>query len=80
MDLCCIYLFLITDTEGYEYRYIEDTLEQDRAKFKPVPVVNPFLTDFVDETAGGAGGGGNGATQARAVSAIGSMQGILVAL
>ncbi len=63
---------------GYKHRYIEETLKQDRAKFKPVPTVNPFLNDFVAEVTGGGGDDGDGATQA--VGAIGSMQGILVAL
>ena len=63
---------------GYKYRYINDTLKQDHVRFKPVPSINPFLTDFTMETTGGTGGDINGDTQA--VGTIGSMQGILVAL
>jgi hypothetical protein len=73
-----IYYFL-ADIKGYEHRYIEDTLEQDRVRFKPVPNVNPFLTDFMTEAAEGHGGTDNeGDTQAG--GAIGSMRGILGAL
>ena len=32
-------------------RYIEETIELDRKNFKPVPYVNPFLNDFVDDGA-----------------------------
>lgn len=80
MDKVCTLHFNISiaNINGYEHRYIEETLEQDRAKFKPVPNVNPFLTDFMTEVPGDAGGDENGGT--RAVGAIGSMQGILVAL
>ncbi len=73
-----IYSLFIADTKGFEYRYIEETIEQDHVKFKPLPIVNPFLTDFVTETMEGAGNNDDGTT--RAVGAIGSMQGILVAL
>ena len=30
-------------------RYIEETVNRDRAEFKPVPHVNPFLEDFTDQ-------------------------------
>ncbi len=71
-----IYWFSITEIKGYEHRYIEETLTQDRAKFKPVPSVNPFLTDFMTEVTEGDGNDGD----TRAAGAIGSMQGILGAL
>jgi hypothetical protein len=72
------YFFSIADAKGCEHRYIEETLEQDRARFKPVPTPNPFLADFTTEATGGAGGDDNGAI--REALAIGSMQGILGAL
>lgn len=70
-----LYLLLsITDTEGH-YRYIDETLEQDRTKFKPIPTVNPFLTDFVADGTEGAGGINDGGVVT--LSTIGSMQGIV---
>lgn len=66
-------------TQRHKYRYIEETLEQDRAKFKAVAVANPFLTDFVAGTSGSAGGDDDGAA-ARQAGTIGSMHGILGAL
>lgn len=60
----------------YEHRYIEETLEQDRARFKPVVVVNSFLTDFgADATTGDGDTRDNEGV--RTVGAIGSMHGIL---
>ena len=42
-------------------RYIKETIELDRKNFKPVPHVNPFLNDFIDDGAymddSGASGG-----------------------
>jgi hypothetical protein len=55
-------------------RYIDKTIKLDRTTFKPVPTVNPFLTDFLAEAMDGAGGD-NG--DALALGAIGSMQGIV---
>ena len=57
-------------------RYIEQTLEQDRIKFKRAANVNPFLTNFTTE-AGGVSGNGEGLENPSVVSAIGSMRGIL---
>jgi hypothetical protein len=75
------YVYLISITSllltCYEHRFIEETLEQDRARFKTVLNVNPFLTDFMAEETGGTGGDDVGDA---VVSAIGSMQGILGAL
>lgn len=58
-------------------RYIEETLERDRAKFKSEANVNPYLDNFTsaggdvgDNTGGGSAAGG-------LVAAIGSMVNIL---
>ncbi|KAH9167787.1 hypothetical protein EDB89DRAFT_2074537 [Lactarius sanguifluus] len=56
-------------------KYIEETLQRDRERFKPTPILNPFLADF-DEVAGGTGDD-NGVAQPSTGSAIGSMQGIV---
>ncbi|KAH8983088.1 hypothetical protein EDB86DRAFT_2834093 [Lactarius hatsudake] len=56
-------------------KYIEETLQRDRERFKPIPILNPFLTDF-DDVPGGAGDD-NGVAQPHTSSAIGSMQGII---
>ncbi|KAH9009159.1 hypothetical protein EDB84DRAFT_1571438 [Lactarius hengduanensis] len=56
-------------------KYIEETLRRDREKFKPIPILNPFLADF-DEVAGGTGDD-NGVAQPHTSSTIGSMQGII---
>ena len=53
---------------------IEETLEQDRTKYKAVTTVNPFLSDFM---AVGTEGSGDNEVDARVVNTIGSMQGIL---
>jgi hypothetical protein len=58
-----------------KHRYIDETVVRDRTNFKPIPTVNPFLTDFTAETTEGAGDDNNG--DAIAPGAIGSMQGII---
>jgi len=73
-----VYYFSITDIKGCKHRYIEETLEEDRTRFKAVPTVNPYLTDFATEATGGVGGDDDGTTQG--VGPIGSMQAILGAL
>lgn len=71
-----MYYFFFANITRHKHRYIEETVEQDRARFKLVPTVNPFLADFNSETPVSVDGrGDNGAS--RAVSAIGSMHGIL---
>lgn len=57
-------------------RYIEQTLEQDRIKFKRAANINLFLTDFAAE-AGGASGNGERLEETLVIGAIGSMRGIL---
>jgi hypothetical protein len=51
-------------------RYIDKTIKLDHTTFKPVPTVNPFLTDFLAEAMDGAGGD-NG--DAPALGVIGSI-------
>ncbi|KAH9012317.1 hypothetical protein EDB85DRAFT_2159148 [Lactarius pseudohatsudake] len=55
-------------------KYIEETLRQGCKKFKPIPILNPFLTNF-NELAGT--GDDNEVVQPHTSSAIGSMQGII---
>jgi hypothetical protein len=74
----CSLDYYLSIFDGYEYRYIDETLEKDRAKFKTAPIVNPFLSDFVTEATDGGPSGNDGALQSAGV--IGSMQGILTAL
>jgi hypothetical protein len=64
----------MADMKDFKYRYIEETLEQDRVKFKPIPNVNLFLINFMSEATEGAGGDDNRTTR---VGIIGFMQGIL---
>jgi hypothetical protein len=71
------YYSSIPDIKGCEHRYIEETIKQDREKFRPAPIANPFLDDFVTEAMASADGEGGRAT---ATGVIGSMQGILGAL
>lgn len=56
-------------------RYIDDTLKKDYMTFKPVPTVNPFMSNFSNDTMDGAGGNDNG--DAPAPGTIGSTQGIV---
>jgi hypothetical protein len=70
-----IYYFFIANITRRKHRYIEETLEQDRARFKLVPTVNPFLADFNSEAPVSADGHNNGAL--RVVNAIGSTHAIL---
>lgn len=56
-------------------RYIDDTLKKDYMTFKPVPTVNPFMSNFSNDTMDGAGGNDNG--DAPAPGTIGSSQGIV---
>ncbi|KAH8979353.1 hypothetical protein EDB92DRAFT_1821066 [Lactarius akahatsu] len=56
-------------------KYIEEMLQRDRKRFKPIPILNPFLADF-DDVPGGAGDD-NGVAQPHTSSAIGSMQAII---
>ncbi|KAI0259048.1 hypothetical protein BC834DRAFT_908552 [Gloeopeniophorella convolvens] len=61
-------------------KYIDETLERDYARFKPTPVVNPFLDDFrpSDAPANSTGDGLGGAHGPSSSSgAIGSMAAIL---
>lgn len=55
------------------HRFIQETLERDRAMFKPIAIVNSFLTDITSE----ATGSGNNDEGAQAASTTGSMQEIL---
>ncbi|KAH9083756.1 hypothetical protein EDB83DRAFT_2309676 [Lactarius deliciosus] len=53
----------------------QKTLQRDHERFKPTPILNPFLANF-DDVAGGAGDD-NGVAQPHTSSVIGSMQGII---
>ena len=65
----------VSDMKWVARRYIDDTLKKDYATFKPVPTVNPFMSNFSTDTMDGAGGDDDG--DAPAPGAIGSMQGIV---
>lgn len=67
--------FSVSDMEWVACRYIDDTLKKDYMTFKPVPTVNPFMSNFSNDTMDGAGGNDNG--DAPAPGTIGSMQGIV---
>ncbi|KAI0259242.1 hypothetical protein BC834DRAFT_907131 [Gloeopeniophorella convolvens] len=61
-------------------KYIAETLERDYTRFKPTPIVNPFLDDFQpnDAAANPNGDGPGGAHgQSSSSGAIGSMAAIL---
>ena len=70
----CFDCFSISDMFG-KYSYINKTIQKDHTKYKPTPIINPFLSDFTDEMMGSAGGRNNEAVLV--LGAIGSMQGIL---
>ena len=67
--------FSVSDMEWVACRYIDDTLKKDYMTFKPVPTVNPFMSNFSNDTMDGAGGNDNG--DAPAPGTIGSTQGIV---
>ena len=67
--------FSVSDMEWVACRYIDDTLKKDYMTFKPVPTVNPFMSNFSNDTMDGAGGNDNG--DAPAPGTIGSSQGIV---
>ncbi|KAF8263908.1 hypothetical protein EI94DRAFT_1703636 [Lactarius quietus] len=58
--------------------YIENTIDQDHKKFKPAPCVNPFIGD--PRAVAAECEGGVRSVDPWAISAIGSMQGILGSL